>query len=170
MKIAPDHELLDVKTGHDRLSSPRIIGKEEAQRLAAQHLFVDGRYLVRKGVHERGMDGEERVEQIGEVDAVGLGDQPEKGPVRVETPRPALGNDFQPRFVVPVNELISWPAGGVLERQLDDVVAEPLGAQNGNQSIRQDSPDRRTRLEIFQTCHRFRSAETPSSTNRTFEF
>ena len=72
VEIATDHELLDEKTSHDRLAGARVIGEEEAQRLAGEHLLVDGRDLVRKRIHERSVNGEERIEQVGEVDPVGL--------------------------------------------------------------------------------------------------
>ena len=44
------HQLLDVEAGHDRLAGARVVGEQEAQRLAGQHLAVHGLDLVRQRV------------------------------------------------------------------------------------------------------------------------
>ena len=82
-------QLLDEQPGHDRLARAGVVGQQEAQRLARQHLAVDGGDLVRQRLDERGVDGEERVEEVGQADALRLGDQPEQRAVAVEAPRPA---------------------------------------------------------------------------------
>ena len=51
--------------------------------------LVDGGDLVRQRIDERGVDGEQRIEEVGQADAVGLGDQPEQRAVAVEAPGPA---------------------------------------------------------------------------------
>ena len=86
--VAPDHQLLDVEPGHDRLAGARVVGEEEAQRLAGQHLAVDGLDLVRERVDLAGGEGEVRVEEVREVDPAGLGGEAEQVAVTVEAPGP----------------------------------------------------------------------------------
>ena len=69
LNVAADHQLLDVEARHDRLARARVIGEQEAQRLARQHAPVDGVDLVGKRIEVRGLDGEKRIEHPGEVDA-----------------------------------------------------------------------------------------------------
>ena len=69
-EVAPRDQLLDEEAGHDRLAGARIVREQEAQRLAREHLLVDRRDLVRERVHERGVDREHGIEQVGEADAV----------------------------------------------------------------------------------------------------
>ena len=83
------------RPGHDRLAGAGVVGEQEAQRLARQHRLVDGRDLVRQRLDERGVDGEHRIEQMREADALRLGDEPEQRAVAVEAPRPALLDDLQ---------------------------------------------------------------------------
>ena len=47
-EVAADDQLLDEQPGHDRLAGAGVVGEQEAQRLARQHLAVDGRDLVRQ--------------------------------------------------------------------------------------------------------------------------
>ncbi len=78
LEIASRHQLLDEEAGHDRLAGAGVVGQQEAQRLAGQHLLVDGHDLVRQRLDEAGVDGQERVEEVGEADAVGLADEAEE--------------------------------------------------------------------------------------------
>ena len=52
LKIATNDQFLDQQSRHDRLSSARIVGQEESQRLSGQHGFVHGRNLMRQRIHE----------------------------------------------------------------------------------------------------------------------
>ena len=54
-QVASSHQLLDEEPGHDRLAGARIVGEEEAERLALQHLLVDGDDLVRERIDEAGV-------------------------------------------------------------------------------------------------------------------
>ena len=87
-KIAARDQLLHEKPGHDRLASARIVGEQEAQRLARQHLAIDGRNLVRQRIDEAGVNREIRIEIMRELDAVGLGHEPQQRAIGVERPRP----------------------------------------------------------------------------------
>ena len=78
LEVAADQQLLDQQPGHDRLAGAGIVGEQEAQRLARQHLAVDRRDLVRQRLDLRGADGQIGVEQVREADAVGLGREPQQ--------------------------------------------------------------------------------------------
>ena len=67
--------------------------------------LVDGGDLVRQRLDERGVDGQQRVEEVGEADALGLGGEPEQRAVAVEAPRPAALDDLERRLAVAVEEL-----------------------------------------------------------------
>jgi hypothetical protein len=57
------------------LPGARVVGKQEAQRLARQHRLVDGRDLMcGSGSTERGVHGEQWVEQVRQPNAVRFGD------------------------------------------------------------------------------------------------
>ena len=79
-------QLADVETGHDGLAGAGIVGQDEAQRLRGQHRLVDGRDLVRQRVHVRRVDGHHRVEEEGQVDALGLDGELEVLAVAIEGP------------------------------------------------------------------------------------
>ena len=95
LQVAAGDQLLDEQARHDGLAGAGIVGEQEAQRLARQHALVDGRDLVRQRLDERGVDGEHRIEQMRETDAMRLGDEPEQRAVAVEAPRPPLFDDLQ---------------------------------------------------------------------------
>ena len=99
-------QLLDVEAGHDRLAGAGVVGQQEAQRLARQHRLVDGRDLVRQRLDVGGVDGQHRVEEVGQADALRLGDQAEEGAVAVEAPGAALLDELQARLVVAVEQLV----------------------------------------------------------------
>ncbi len=120
MQVAANHQLLDEQPRHDRLAGARVVGEQEAQRLAREHLLVDGRDLVGQRIDQRGVDSQERIEQVGEADPVGLGDEPEERAVAIEAPGLAGRGDFQRRLSIPVEELVPEPARCVLVRDLED--------------------------------------------------
>ena len=102
------------QAGHDGLAGARVVGQAGTAAAAGQHLAVDGGDLVRQRVDERGVDGQQRVEQVGEPDALGLGDQAEQRAVAIETPRPACRCDLQGRFAVAVEQLAAkFPAASL---------------------------------------------------------
>jgi hypothetical protein len=80
-----------VSRNHDRLARPGVVRQEKPERLAGEHRFVDGRDPVRERVEKRGVHREQRVEEIGQTDAMRLGDQPEERPGAVEAPGAPAG-------------------------------------------------------------------------------
>ena len=73
LQVATDQQFLDEEPGHDRFAGAGVVGEQEAQRLARQHLAVDGSDLVRQRLDLGGGDREVGVEQVREPDAVGFG-------------------------------------------------------------------------------------------------
>ena len=111
LQIAARDQLLDQQPGHDRLAGAGVVGEQEAQRLAGQHRLVDRRDLVRQRLDHRGVDRQHRIEQVGEADALRLGDQPEERAVAIEAPGPPLLHDLEARLVVAVEQLVRDLAG-----------------------------------------------------------
>ena len=138
-EVAAGDQLLDEEPGHDGLAGAGVVGQQEAQRLAGQHRLVDRRDLVRQRLDQRGVDGEQRVEEVGQADAVGLGDEAEQGPVAVEAPRPAGDGDLEGRLAVAVEQFVPEPAGRVLIGQLDRRRAVPLDVDDGHEAVGQDA-------------------------------
>jgi hypothetical protein len=101
-KISSRNQFLDEKPGHDRLSSPRIVGEEESQRLALQHVAVHGSDLMRQRVDDRRVNCQYWVKEMGETNALRFGYQPEESAIPVETPRAPYFNDLNTRFVVTI--------------------------------------------------------------------
>ena len=89
LQVAPDQQLLDEQARHDRLAGARIVGEQEAQRLAREHLAIDRRDLMRQCLDLRCGDGDVGVEEIGEADAVRLGGEPKQTAVGIEGVSPA---------------------------------------------------------------------------------
>ena len=96
------------------------------------------------------MDGQHRVEEVRQADALRLGDQPEEGAVAVEAPGPALLDDLEARLVVAVEQLVGDLAGGRLVGQLERLGAEPLHADDRDEAVRQDAADGGVGLEVFE--------------------
>ena len=100
MGITAQHQLLHVEPGHDRLACSWVVREQESQRLARQHLAVDGLDLMRQRVDRARGDRDHRVEQIGEVDPAGLGGESEQVAVGVERPPPLRAFDDLERSLV----------------------------------------------------------------------
>lgn len=132
-------------------SASGVISKEETEGLAGQHRLVDRRDLVREGVHEGGVDRQHGVEEMGQADPVCLGHEPEEGAVPVETPREPYFNNFKPRLVVPVEDLVRDPAVGPAVDQSQSVGAVPLHANYCCERIGQDTADGGVGAEIFKS-------------------
>ncbi len=121
------------------LPAPGVIGQQEPERLPRQHFLVDGGDLVGQRLDQRGVDGQEGVEEVGEPDPVGLGDEPKKCPVAVEAPGLAVRCHGERRFAVAIDQLVAEPSRGVLVSDLDGDRADPLDGENRDQSVRQDA-------------------------------
>jgi hypothetical protein len=56
LKITPNQQLLDQQSRHDCLAGAGIVGEQDAQWLARQHLAIDGRDLMRQRLYLGGGD------------------------------------------------------------------------------------------------------------------
>jgi len=96
---------------------------------------------VRQGLDEARVDGQERVEEVREPDAVGLADQPEEVTIGVEVPGGAFGLDLGPGLVGSVEQLVAGLALGVLEGQLDGARAVRLDVDELDGTVVPDALD-----------------------------
>ena len=150
LQVAAGDQLLDEQAGHDGLAGARVVGEEEAQRLARQHRLVDAGDLVWQRIDHRRMDCQQRVEQVCEADALGLGHESEQRPVAVEAPRPSLGDNLEPGLVVTVEQLVGDRAGRRLVGELERRGAEPLHADDGDQAVGMNAAYGAVRAKVFK--------------------
>ena len=150
LEIAARDQFPDEQPGHDGLAGARVVGEQEAQRLARQHGFIDRGDLVRQRIDHRGVHREHGVEQMREADALRFGDQAEERAVAVEAPGPPLLHNFDASFVVTVEQLVGHRARGGFVGEFQRSLAEPLHGHDGHERIRQDAADHRVRPQIFQ--------------------
>jgi hypothetical protein len=150
LHVAPDQQLLDEQARHDGLARPGVVRQQKPQGLPGQHRLVHARDLVRQRFEERGVDRQQGVEEVGQADPVGLGNQAEQGPVSVKAPGASGLDNLKARLVVPVQEDVAHAAGGVLVRELQGVRAEPLDAHHRDGRVGEHTPDHRVRSEVVQ--------------------
>ena len=150
VEIAPHLQLLDEQAGHDGLARAGIVGQQEPQRAAGQHLVVDGLDLVGEGVDVAGLGGQVGVEKVGEPDAHGLGGQHEQGRVGVERPGPPALGDLQPVLAGPVDQLPVHVAALVLVGEVDRPRPDPLGVDHRHHPRRRDPPNPRPLSKLLQ--------------------
>ena len=139
LQIAARDHLLHQEAGHDGLAGARVVRQQKSQRLARQHLLVDRCDLVRQRFDERGMDGEHRIEQMRQPDAVRLGDEPKQLAVAVEAPGLALLRHLEAPLIGAVQDLVAHPPGRVLVGELQGVVAVPLNVDDGDERFGEDA-------------------------------
>src|SRR5262249_44842748 len=106
-QIAARDHLLDEEARHDRLARAGIVVEKKAERLAREHRLVDRCNLVRQRVYERCVNCQDRIEKMGQPDAVRLGNQPKESAIAVEAPGPAGGGELEPALVFSIEELFA---------------------------------------------------------------
>jgi hypothetical protein len=104
LEVTADQQFLNQQPGHDGLASAGVVGKQESERLARQHLAVNGCDLVRERIYKGGVDGKKRVKQVGEIDPLRFGDKPEELAISVEAPGTAGFSDLQRGFAVAIDQ------------------------------------------------------------------
>lgn len=87
------------------------------------------------------MYGQDRVEEVGEADAVCLGNEPEERAVAVETPRASGLDDLQAGLVVAIENLVGHSTVGTPVDEGQRVRAVPCDADDGSQVVGQNSSD-----------------------------
>ncbi len=150
MQVPAGDQFLDQQAGHDGLAGAGVVGQQKAQRLARQHGLVDRGDLVRQGIDDGGVHRQDRVEQVGQPNAMGLRHQAEKGAVAVEAPGSALFHQLQAGLVVAVKQFIGDLTRRGLVGQLQGLGAEPLDTDHRYQGIGEDAADGGVGLELFK--------------------
>src|SRR5690606_36539245 len=121
---------------------------EEAQRGPLEHLAVDRADLVRERLYVARRDGEHRVEEAGEGDALCLGGEAELVGVRSEGAG-GVRCQLEVRFRVAVEAPLSEPGG----RPVDDVQrigSVPRHGDDLNRLSRYDPGQVRARRDVFE--------------------
>ncbi len=152
-QVAARDELFHEQSGHDCLAGAGVVGQQKAQRLARQHRFVDRGDLVREGLDERCVNGQQRVEEMGQSNAVRLRDQTEQSAVAVEAPRPAVLDDRETWFVFAIEQDAGTGALGCLVIQRDDIGAIPLDAHDRREAVAYDAADGSVGQKVFEANH-----------------
>lgn len=83
---------------------------------------------------------------MGKMDALRFRSQSEQMPVTVEAPGLAFFDDFEPRFVVPVEQLIRDFSACILVGQLNRFGAVSLNGYDGDCTVRQNPAEGRVGL------------------------
>jgi hypothetical protein len=135
---------------HDGLAGARVVSQQKSQRLARQHLLVDCCDLVGQRLNQRSMDGENRIEEMRQSDAVRLGDEPKQLAIAVEAPWLPLLRHLEARFIGAVQDLVADPPGRVLVGELEGVVAVPLNVDDGDQRFGKNAAYSDVGLEVFE--------------------
>ena len=152
LEVAADQQLLDQQPRHDRLAGAGIVGEQEAQRLARQHLAVDGRDLVRQRLDLRRADGEIGIEQVGEPDAVGLRRQPQQAAVGVEGVGPPGLDELEAAFLAAIDQPLADPAVDP-EHEVQGVRAEARDLNDLGDPGGVEAPQSRAGLDILEVEH-----------------
>lgn len=105
--------------------------------------------LVRKWAHVTGGHGEHRVEQTGQLDALGLGDQLEVSCRGVEGSAACRG-DVEAVLILTEDDLLAERPGGRLVGELKRVRAMPLCSDDSNHRGRDQPVDTQPRLELLK--------------------
>src|SRR5690606_8074448 len=91
-----------------------------------------------------------RVEEVRQADAVGLGDEAEKGAIAVEAPGPPGLDKLKARLVVAEENLVGHASVGAAVDEGEGVGSVPLDADDGDGGVGKDATDGGVRLEIFE--------------------
>ena len=130
LQVTTDHQFLDIQPGHDGLSAAGVIGQQETQRLAGQHLLIDRGDLMRQRDHIGCVYCQEGVEVVSLANALGFHGQPEVCARAGETPTRGGLQHLQIGFTVAVQQLGIGSTRGVLVKNLQHIAAVPLGVDD----------------------------------------
>jgi hypothetical protein len=108
---------------------------------------------MRERLNERCMNGEYRIEEVGEPDTVCFGYQPEEVAGSIETPRPPLFDYLDTLLIVTIEQLVGDIAGGILVGELEGIRPEPLHGHHFHEAVRKDASDGGVWPKIFQLTH-----------------
>jgi hypothetical protein len=151
--IGAHQQLADEQAGHDSLAGTGVIGQHVAQRLARQHRLVDRDDLVRQRLHVRRVHRHHRIEQVGQVDAVGLGGELELVARRIEGPGAPRFGQRQLGLVGAEQHPLQQLAVGGLVVDSEGVVTDRLGRDNAHHLSGLQARDGRVLLDLFEFQH-----------------
>ena len=135
LQVGAHHELADVEPGLDGLAGTGGVRQHVAQGLAWQHGLVDGGDLVGERCHVGAVHRHHRVEEVGKVDAVGLGGELEVLAVGVEGPGAALLDQAQIRLIVAEEHTLGHRLLADLVVDRDGLIADPLDLDDGCRAV-----------------------------------
>ncbi len=127
--VGPHDEFADVKARHDGLARARVVSENKPQWLTRQHGFVNSGDLMRERLHIRGVDGHHRVEQKGEINALGLDGELERLAIAIERPGTLGGGNGDVGFISPIEQTFLERAVGRFIKDLHRAVGN---RHNGN--------------------------------------
>ena len=104
VQVTTGQEFFDQETGHDGLAGSGIVGQKKPQGLPWQHFPVHARDLMRQGLNERRVNGQDWVKKIRQSDAVGLRNEAQPRAIPIEAPRAADRNNLDSGFAITVKE------------------------------------------------------------------
>jgi hypothetical protein len=99
------------------------------------------------------MYGKHWIKEVCETNAMGFGNQAEKGSVAVKTPRTSSFDHFKAWFILPVEQLVGDSPCWIFVCQLNRFRTEPLNAHYCGEGVRQYATDCCVGLEIFELSH-----------------
>src|SRR4051812_3908477 len=90
---------------------------------------------------------------MGEVDPIGLCNQPKELAVTIEAPGAAGLDDFQGRFAITIEQLRVGVSGRVFIRKFNRYGAEPTCVDYGYDILTGDPADRCSVCKVLELCH-----------------
>jgi antirestriction protein ArdC len=131
-RVGPHNQFADVKPGHDGLARAWVVRKDEPERLARKHGFIDSRDLVRQGFHVRRVNRHHRVEQKREINPLSLARELKIGSFPLEGKGPFGGCDTDCRFVGRQKEALLHGAVGRSVNELQRPITLGDGGDDTN--------------------------------------
>src|SRR5712692_713096 len=99
------------------------------------------------------MHGDQRVKEIGQADAIGLGGEAKERTIGIKAPRQPLGGKLKPRLALPVEQFAAQPPISVFVGHLHANRPMPLDIDNGHHGAGQQPFDKHPRLQFFEAYH-----------------
>ena len=146
-------QFLDEEPRHDGLAGAGVIGEQEPQRLPRQHLPVDRGDLMRKRLNDGRVNSHHWVEEVREMDAVGLGDEAQQAAVLIERPGGLRGDYREHGLAVAVDELARESAADILVDHVDRARAVPANVYDAHRLSREYPLEEHAANDVFQSCH-----------------
>ena len=150
VRIRPHDELTNVEPCHNGLTSARVIREDEPQGLARKHGFIDGRDLVRQGLHIGSVNRHHWVEQESEVDALRLTRKLKGCAVAVEQERALRRGRADQRLVGASKEAFFHPAFRGAIDELDGALAHRDHRDHGHDRCQFDSHQACASDDVFE--------------------